>query len=157
MHRSLGGQSPRKVDSFAHGHLLRCRHEHGTCPDRVAEDLEDPVSLGAYDANPDQLVDASRCGELTDDASRRGGVHHDEVVTALSDLETELADGEDLPYPGRGGRDEVEGPRDGPDVADGRDPGDDAEVLAKEASVSIDIATRSSLTRRPLKGVGPHS
>ena len=131
MHGRLFRQPGGKVDRLAHGHLLRRRDEHRPGPHRVTEDLQYPFRLRADDTHPDELVDAGGGGELADHVARRGSVDHDQVVAVGPDLKAQLADCQDLPYPRRRRRHEVECPGDRADVPDGRHLGEDPQVLSQ--------------------------
>ena len=73
----------------------------------------------------DQLTDRVGCPELGDDMAGGRGVDHDEVpagaaLDRLAHLPADLADGEDLLHPRRGGGDEIEHPGERPEPADDR-------------------------------------
>ena len=129
MNRRLARQSRGEVDRFGDGHLLRRRHQDRPGPGRVAEDLQYPVGLAADHAHADQLVDAGRGRKLSDDVPRRRRVHHHEVVVTRPDLEAQLADGQNLPYPWCRGRHEIEGASDRADPPDGRNLRDGSQVF----------------------------
>ena len=158
MNRRFAGEPGGQVDRFVHGHLLGRGDKHGPCPGRVTEDLEYPVGLGPDDAHPDQLVDAARRRQLADDVACGGGVDNDEVVaagrgsrnTSLPTVRISLIPGAAVATKSKARATGPMWPMVGTFATTRR-------YSRNDASVSMDIATRSSLMRRPLKGVGPHS